>query len=59
MLTQSLVRMNEATFGGPNTFQSIFEKILKVYGIGFETMDTSFVYTFHIAMKDFALIPIV
>ena len=59
MITSSLARMNEATFGGTESLQCVFEKMLKLYGIGLEYLDTNVVYTFHIAMKDFALIPIV
>jgi len=57
MITPSLARMNEATFGGTESLQCVFEKMLKLYGL--EYLDPSVIYTFHIAMKDFALIPIV
>ena len=50
--------MNEANFGGNATFQEMFEKILAKKGLSLENLNKSRVYTFHVAIKNFALIPI-
>ena len=58
LLTQSLARLNEATFGGQATFQEMFEKILAKKGLSLKDMEKSRVYTFHVAIKNLSLLPI-
>ena len=59
MFTQSLSRINEATFGGEHTLEFIFDKMLRNYGLGLKSLNTNLLYTFHVAIQNFSLIPIV
>ncbi len=49
--------MNESTFGGDQSLESVLQAILMKNGSSFDKFNKKFVYTLHLGIKQFSRIP--